>query len=126
MSSVARSSGAIKGVRVRPWVGRMDSPIEAKFDQGIRALKFPPWERNLVFLEGRKFELDFAWPQWKAGIEIDGHVHRVKARFTSDLEKHALALLDGWTILRVGGANIRSGEAFTWAEKFLSRWWLRI
>lgn len=100
----------------------MESTIEATFELGIRALKFPPWERNLVFLEGRKFEIDFAWPQWKVGIEIDGHVHRIQERFNSDIEKHALALLAGWTIMRIGGRDIRSGRAFTWAEQLLAKW----
>lgn len=101
---------------------RRDSRIEAEFALQMRGLKFPPWKRNLVFLEGRKFELDFSWPAWKFAVEVDGHVHRIKERFDSDHEKHALAMLAGWTILRVGGKDIRNGRAVTWAEGLISRY----
>jgi very-short-patch-repair endonuclease len=102
-----------------PFGPQKNSGLEARFEQGIRALHFPPWVRNHVFLPDRKFQLDFAWPDRKLAIEIDGHVHRIHERFESDLEKHWLALQAGWTVLRIGGRQIRDGRAFEWAEQFL-------
>ena len=100
---------------------RRNSRIEAQLELQMRALKLPGWVRNLVFLEHRKFELDFAWPSLKFAVEVDGHVHRIKERFNADHEKHALAMLAGWTVLRVGGQDIRNGSAVTWVETMLSR-----
>lgn len=99
---------------------RRDSQIEAELALQMRALKFAPWVRNLRFLETRKFELDFAWPAWKFAVEVDGHVHRIKERFNADHEKHALAMLDGWTVLRVGGKDIRNGRAVQWVDRLLA------
>ena len=41
-------------------------------------------------------------------------VHRIKGRFRADIEKRALALLAGWRVLEVSGAEIRSGQAIAW------------
>lgn len=100
---------------------RIDSTIEAMFAQQAKAVKLPPWERNYRFLPDRKLEIDFAWVDIKFGIEIDGAVHRITTRFHADREKHAQALLAGWTILPVTGRHVRGGEAIQWAEELLKR-----
>lgn len=98
---------------------RRDSAIEAMFALHLRACQFPPWVRNHVFYPGRKFELDFAWPDRKFAVEVDGEVHRIKERFHADVEKHALAFLSGWAVLRVDGRSIRNGAAVQWAAQHL-------
>lgn len=97
----------------------MTSPIEALLDVHIRAEKLPRPVHEFPFLEHRKFRFDRAWPQIKFAVEVDGHVHRIKSRFDSDREKHALALLAGWTVLHVTGHHIRSGQAITWLKALL-------
>lgn len=99
--------------------GRMDSAIEAAFAMQARAVGLPQWVRNYVFLPNRKLELDFSWPALKFAVEIQGAVHRITERFHGDSEKHALALLAGWTILPVTGRHIRSGKAIEWAQSLL-------
>lgn len=99
---------------------RRESAIEATLALQMRALKLPAAERNYRFLDGRKFELDFAWPQRKLAVEVQGMAHRIKAKFKADLEKRALALLDGWKVLEVGGNQIRSGVAVQWVERLLA------
>jgi len=44
-------------------------------------------------------------------IEIDGSVHRIKGRFKADLERHNLAQLLGWRVLRFSPADVKSGKA---------------
>jgi very-short-patch-repair endonuclease len=98
-----------------------ESEIEATFALQLRAGLFPKWERNYRHLADRKFEIDFAWPVFNFGIEIDGEAHRIKERFHSDIEKHALSLLAGWTILRIGGREVRSGIGIGWATDMLRK-----
>lgn len=75
--------------------------------------------REFKHVPGRDFRLDFAWPDLKFGVEVQGMVHRIKGRFKKDIEKRALGLIHGWRILEVGGAEIRSGQALAWIEFFL-------
>lgn len=117
--SVGISRGHLEAARARELHQRSNSTLEAEFELGIRALKFPRWVRNYRAIPGRKFELDFAWPERRQAIEIDGAMHRISARFHADIEKHALLLFEGWRILRVGGRAIRDGIAFEWAERFI-------
>ena len=98
-------------------VKRKSSAIEATLALHIRAVNLPDPKRNYVFLPGRKLELDFCWPELKFGVEVEGAVHRIKERFHGDIEKHALALIHGWTVMRVDGRAIRSGAAIGWLQE---------
>lgn len=104
----------IPGARRRGRCRMGPSPIELMFAQQLAVLEIPAPARNLVFLPGRKFELDFAWPDRRFGVEVDGMAHRTKERFKKDFEKHALAMIHGWRVLRVGGHDVRSGRAAAW------------
>lgn len=98
-------------------VERQESEIEAMFAQYLRTTDIPTPMRNFVFLPNRKLELDFAWPDKKVGVEIEGAVHRIRERFHGDIEKHALAILNGWVVMRVDGRSIRSGKAIEWFDQ---------
>lgn len=108
------SAGMLKLAQAQGKVGRIDSPIEALFAQQLRAFRVRAWVRNHVFIPGRKLEIDFCWPDDKRGVEIEGAVHRIKTRFHSDIEKHALARLNGWEILRVDGRAVRNAQGIGW------------
>lgn len=92
-----------------------ESPIEALLAVQIRddGGMVPP-ERQFRPLDDRKFRCDFAWPSVRLIVEVDGAVHRIKSRFHADIEKQALLVLAGWTILRVGGREVRDGTAVKW------------
>jgi very-short-patch-repair endonuclease len=107
-------------VRCAAQLGRQESGIEVHFGRDARALKLPPWRRNYRFLEPRKFEIDFAWPELRFGVEIDGHVHRIRDRFDTDREKGALAILAGWTLMHVTGQHVRQGLAIEWARQAIA------
>jgi very-short-patch-repair endonuclease len=98
---------------------RIDSEIEAKFALHCGAENFPRWERNYRIIPGRKLEWDFAWVGAKFAVEVQGAVHRIEAKFHTDAEKMALALLAGWTVLPVTGRHVRSGQAIAWAKSLL-------
>jgi very-short-patch-repair endonuclease len=103
-------------------VGRVDSEIEARLDLMLHVAKVPPFIRNYVgAVPGRKVEVDFAWPVLKFGIEVQGHVHRIRHMFEKDAEKQALFMLEDWQVLPVTGRAIRGGQALTWALELLRR-----
>ncbi len=98
---------------------RHESRLEATFSLHLRANKFPPCVREFEFFEGRGWRFDFAWPERKIAIEVEGEVHRLKNRFDGDMEKYAMALLSGWRVLRVGSKQVMDGTAIKWASSLL-------
>lgn len=97
----------------------MASAIEELFALHIRAERLPVPVREMRFDPGRKWRIDFAWPQDRVAVEVDGEVHRIKERFHADIEKHAALVLAGWTLLRVDGRSIRAGIAIQWLRRLL-------
>lgn len=81
--------------------------------------QIPNPKREHKHIPDRDFRLDFAWPDRKIGLEVQGMVHRIKGRFKGDIEKRALGLLAGWRVLEVSGSEIRSGQAITWLLEIL-------
>jgi hypothetical protein len=105
-----------------------ESALEASFRRQLMELRqrhpaiVPPWERNYVFLPGRKKQLDFAWPELWFGVEIDGGVHMIPNRFHGDREKQALALVHGWRILPATALHVHNLQAIGWCETLLRRY----
>lgn len=103
------------------------SDIEELFAQQIRLVgNLPMPIREYHHLRGSKHRLDFAWPEYRVngmqlGAEVQGMVHRVKHNFSSDLEKRARGILQGWLVLEVGGEQIRSGKAMEWLQELFKR-----
>lgn len=98
---------------------KLPSEIEQMLAVHIRADKLPPPEREYMPNPKRKWRIDFAYPTLKIAIEVDGAVHRIRERFHADIEKHAWLVLNGWTLLRVGGREVRSGKAIEWVKALL-------
>jgi very-short-patch-repair endonuclease len=108
----------IDAVHKRP---RMESKLELRFDQQIFEANLPKPEKNWFFMLGRDFELDRAWPALRVAVEIQGMAHRIKGKFKRDIEKRALAMLAGWTVLEVDGASIRDGRAIDWLKQLFKK-----
>jgi very-short-patch-repair endonuclease len=100
--------------KIKARMGAVQSPIEAMLALHLYAEHMPLAQRQYRAIPDRNFRIDFAWPHLKFAVEVDGEVHRIKGRFHADLEKHALLVLAGWTLLRVGGREVRSGLAVRW------------
>ncbi len=61
------------------------------------------YEYNYVFHSGRKWEMDFAFPEYKVGIELHGGTwtqgrHVRGGGFEADREKMNAALSAGWAV----------------------------
>lgn len=100
------------------------SALEDNLAFQIKTLKLPTPVRELRFAPPRRWRLDFAWPERMAAVEVDGgtwtagrHV-RGKA-FEADCEKHAEALLAGWSVLRVTGDMVTDGRAISLVERLV-------
>ena len=98
------------------------SRLETMFALQLRAIGAPPWvEQYVGAVPGRKYRIDFAWPERKIAVECQGMVHRIKAQFNRDTEKMCLLVLAGWRVLPVSGDDVRSGRAVAWAVQILGQ-----
>lgn len=75
--------------------------------------KFPKPEREFRFHPKRLWRFDFAYPNEKIAIEIEGGVfvrgrHTTGIGFTADTEKYNEAIKLGWRVLRYTIKNIYS------------------
>lgn len=123
-----------KGVKlIAPQSARIEakpkvaSPNEELLAGQISAVgNLPAPIRQYSHIRGRGHTLDFAWPEWtvngmQIGVEVQGLCHTVRKRFEADLEKRALAMLQGWWILEVGPDHIKDGKAMEWLQELFQR-----
>lgn len=101
------SANGKAGARIRP-----RSDAEEAFAQLLRLLQFPAATREYRFSPPRRWRFDFAWPQFKVAIEIEGGHwtggrHTRGAGFEADCEKYNAATLQGWRVLRITAAEVR-------------------
>jgi very-short-patch-repair endonuclease len=67
---------------------------------------FPPYEKEYRFHPTRKFRFDYAFPDKKLAIEIEGGIwirgrHTRPIGYAKDCEKYNIAALMGWRVIRV-------------------------
>lgn len=73
-------------------------------------------EREYAFHAKRKWRFDFAFPDKKIGVEIEGGTwssgrHSRGPGYEKDLSKYNAAARDGWIVLRFTTRMATSGEA---------------
>lgn len=73
--------------------------------------------KELIFHPTRKWRFDFAWPEQKIALEIDGAVHQGGRHtqgvgFVKDCEKMNEATILGWQVYRVPTDWIYNGQAY--------------
>ena len=83
--------------RNEPW-----SAAERVAHRILRAAGLTGWKTNFpVFLEGRLYYIDIAFPHLKLAIEIDGRLHEEdEDLFESDRWRQNALVADGWRVLR--------------------------
>jgi hypothetical protein len=104
------------------------SSLEDELEAQIKGAALPPpvrqcrtpWDGT-----GRKFRADFAWPDRKIVLEVDGGTwsggrHTSGAGYERDADKSNLAQLNGWRVLRVTNKHIKDGRALQLIEAVLS------
>lgn len=85
----------------------------------------PEPEREYRFDTKRRWRFDFAWPDAKFAVEVegityDGGRHQRLGGFEKDCEKYEAAMLQGWTVYRVTHARIKNGKAIEAIKQILA------
>ncbi|RDH41428.1 hypothetical protein [Zooshikella ganghwensis] len=92
------------------------SKLEATLELHIRCMKLPKPETEYKFHPSRCWRFDFAWPDRKLAVEVDGGGwsngrHTRGAGFAEDMRKYNAALIMGWRVYRCDAKLIKSGQA---------------
>ncbi|AVG43541.1 hypothetical protein MC81_11785 [Achromobacter insolitus] len=92
------------------------SALEERFARDLRALKVLEAQREYRFAPPRMWRFDFAWPEQRFAVEIEGGVwtngrHTRGSGFVADTEKYNAAALAGWKVLRFTEKSVRDGSA---------------
>ena len=71
-------------------------------------------EREYRFDPGRRWRFDYAFPDSKVAVEVDGGTysggrHTTGSGYAKDAEKMNAAIVDGWAVLRYTTAMIQAG-----------------
>lgn len=90
------------------------SPIEQEFWAALQAVPQPAL-KGLVSqhqVPGTRYRLDFALPDLRIGIELDGFAsHSSTADIARDRRRQRNLEAAGWRVIRFGGAEIRADAA---------------
>lgn len=103
MKRVATTSDTHKMLRKPP-----ELSAEQAFAQAweARPLKGATMVRELAFHPERKWRFDFAWPDAKLALELEGMGrHQRFLGYQEDCAKYNAAVLLGWRVLRVMSAD---------------------
>jgi len=102
----------------------MKSNLEALLESQMTHLRFPPFEAEYRFHPTRRWRFDFAWPELKLAVEVDGGTwtygrHSRPLGIEQDCEKYGEAQLLGWTVYRCTGSMVKTGKAFATIKKLI-------
>lgn len=99
--------------------------LELHMLRDIRAVKLDSGcQTQYQFHPTRKWAFDFAWPQRKVALEVEGGTrtggrHVRGDGYAADCEKYNSAVLAGWRLIRATGEQVKSGKALLWLEGLL-------
>ena len=101
------------------------SGIEDLYLLQISAAGLPEPQREYPLIPGRRFRADFAWPEHKLAVEIEGGTwvngrHVRGTGYMNDCRKYNLAVLHGWRVLRFTSEMVRDGEALDITEQVMT------
>lgn len=87
------------------------SPLEVAVYRRLQAAGLPePRRQHGVWVGGRRRYLDFAWPEDRVAVEVDGYRwHSSRAAWEADRERLADLRRGGWTVIHVTKADLDHG-----------------
>ena len=102
----------------------VESPLEAALFAHIRIYGLPTPEREYRFDSQRRWRFDFAWPDIKLAVEVEGGIyshgrHSRGKGMEADMEKYNAAAIAGWRLLRFSRKMIETGMAVQQIRKVL-------
>ena len=79
---------------------RAPSVLESRLSRLLRTARLPVSQREYRVMDGA-YRLDFAWPELKLAVEMDGYASHSSAKaFREDRRRQNDLVLEGWTVLR--------------------------
>jgi len=104
------------------------SQLEAQLAMQIKAVGLPEpvREYRLPELPEREHRFDFAWPDLRLLVEVNGATWVSNSGHTSgkgierDTTKCNLAVLAGYSVLVVTGLQVKDGRAVGWIEQAIA------
>lgn len=94
------------------------------FSKLCKGLGLPVPIPEYQFHPDRKWRIDYAWPDRKLAVEVEGGVYcrgrhvRING-FLGDVEKYNALTMAGWALLRFTWKQMRNGEAIDLIQEFL-------
>ena len=87
-----------------------------------RALGLPEPVAEYRFHETRKWRLDWAWPETRLALEVEGGFfvqgrHSRGGGAAKDMEKYNALAVRGWRLLRVTPRDVIQGIAVAWVQR---------
>ena len=103
------------GKIIRAKIPRAKSALEESFALTIMAYKLPAFAREYRFFPPRRWRWDFAWPDLKVAVEIEGGIysggaHVRGADIEDDHEKRNAGTAQGWAVLYFGPKAIQRAD----------------
>lgn len=89
-----------------------------------KAKGLPVPEREYRFHPARRWKFDFAWPDLRVALEVEGGVwvggrHTSGSGFMKDMEKYNAAALLGWRVLRCTPSSLNSAGTLNMLKDIL-------
>lgn len=89
-------------------------------------MDLPAPDAEYVFdkLNDRKWRFDYAWPEQKVALEVEGGIY-IQGRHSrgwtmeKDMEKYNEAAAQGWRLLRTTPRNLMKETTFDWLRRTL-------
>ncbi len=109
------------------------------FPRLIKAIGLPLPMKEYLFDSKRKWQVDYAWPDRKLAVEIEGGIfgtgrkcplcgrravagHTSIQRLKTDMEKYNALTFAGWSLLRFLPEEIASGKAVNVISDWFDGW----
>jgi len=115
---------------VAEWLAREEAAAKRRALEDRLAFQMKAWglpepEREYRFDPTRRWRFDFAWPQYKLAVEVEGVTwaggrHQRVSGYEADAEKYNAAAAAGWKVLRFTGTHVRSAAAVRRIEDALN------
>jgi very-short-patch-repair endonuclease len=102
-----------------------ESTVEEELLWQIQCAGLPIPEREYRFHPKRKWQSDFAWPNVRLIVEVEGGIYRRgrhtrPAGYHKDCEKYNATTLMGWGLLRFTSDMVHDGTALRRIEEALA------
>ena len=100
------------------------SALEEELYLQIKALKIKEPKREHKFHKDRKWRFDFAWPEEKFAVEVEGGTciygrHNRPQGFENDCIKYGEAIRLGWDVYRCTSSMVKKMDAVDFIDNFL-------